>query len=39
MCHLNPIELLWAKTKKIILENKVTGDLSLQNLLKVTKDA
>jgi transposase len=30
MCGLNPIELAWAKVKKIVRENNVTGDLSLQ---------
>jgi hypothetical protein len=31
-----PIELAWAKIKRIVRENNVTGDLSRQ---KVTKDA
>jgi transposase len=38
MCDLNPIELAWAKIKRIVSEN-VTVDLSLQKLRKVTKDA
>jgi hypothetical protein len=35
MCNLNPIELAWAKINRIVRENNITGDLSLQ----VTKDA
>jgi transposase len=39
MCDLNPIELAWAKIKRIVCENNVTGELSLQNLLQMVKDA
>jgi transposase len=34
---VNPIELAWAKIKRIVREN-VTRDLSLQKSLQVTKD-
>jgi hypothetical protein len=39
MCDLNPIELGRGNIKRIVRENNVTGDLSLQKLLEVTKDA
>jgi hypothetical protein len=38
MCDLNLIELAWAKMKRSVRENNVTGDLSLQKLL-VTEGA
>jgi hypothetical protein len=39
MCDLNPIELARPKIKRIVREYNVTGDLSLQKLLQMTKDA
>jgi hypothetical protein len=39
MCEKNPIELAWAKIKRIVRENNVTGDLNLQKLLQVTIDS
>jgi hypothetical protein len=39
MCNLNSIELAWVKIKRIVHENNVTGDLSLQKLLQVMKNA
>jgi hypothetical protein len=39
MCDLNPIELAWAKIKRIVWEHNVTADLSLQKLLQTAHDA
>jgi transposase len=33
VCDLNPTELAWAKIKRIVRENNVRGDLSLQKFL------
>jgi hypothetical protein len=38
MCDLNPIELAWAKIKRIVTEHNVTADLSLQKLLQTAHD-
>jgi transposase len=38
MCNLNPIELAWAKIKRIVTEHNVTADLSLQKLLQTAHD-
>jgi transposase len=38
-CDLNLTELMWAKIKIKMRENTITGDLGLQKLLLVTKDA
>jgi hypothetical protein len=38
MVNLNPTELSWAKIKRTFHENNITGDLSLQKLLQVTKN-
>jgi hypothetical protein len=39
MCDLNHIELAWAKIRRIVRENNVTGDLNLQKSRQVMKDA
>jgi hypothetical protein len=39
MCDLSPIELARAKVKRLVRLNKVTGDLSLQSLIDLTKSA
>jgi hypothetical protein len=38
MCDLNLIEITWAKLKRNVHEN-ATGDLILQKLLQLAKDA
>lgn len=38
-CDLNAIEYVWASVKLYIKERNVTGDLSLQNLQSLLKDA
>jgi transposase len=38
-CDLTPIELAWAKVKRLVWLNNVTGDLSLQSLVDLTKTA
>ncbi|KAJ4447571.1 hypothetical protein ANN_09578 [Periplaneta americana] len=39
MCELSAIELIWAQMKRIVRENNVTGDLSLQALNNTAKYA
>lgn len=39
MCELSAIELIWAQMKRIVRENNVTGDLSLQALNNIAKYA
>ncbi|XP_050674221.1 uncharacterized protein LOC126971829 [Leptidea sinapis] len=37
MCNLNPIELAWAKVKRIVKNHNVTSNLSLSRLKEVTE--
>jgi hypothetical protein len=39
MCDLSTMELAWAKVKRLVRLNNVTGDLSLQSLMDLTKSA
>jgi hypothetical protein len=39
MRDLRPIELAWANVKRLVGVNNVTGDLSLQSLMDLTKSA
>jgi hypothetical protein len=39
MCDPSPIELAWAKAKRLIMEKKVAGEMSLSVLKHVTMDA
>jgi transposase len=39
MCDLSPIELAWANVKRLVRLNNLTGDLSLQSLMDLTKSA
>jgi hypothetical protein len=39
MCHLSPIELAWAKVKRLVRVNNVAVDLSLQSLMDLMKSA
>lgn len=39
MCEFNPIELAWAKVKRIIRDSNIQSDLSLKNLKEKTEQA
>ncbi|XP_046687431.1 uncharacterized protein LOC124373082 [Homalodisca vitripennis] len=39
MCELNPIELAWAKIKRVVKGNNIRGDLSLTKLEEATREA
>jgi hypothetical protein len=39
MCDLCPIEMAWAKVKRLVQANNIMGELSLQSLMDLTKSA
>ena len=39
MCEFNPIELAWAKVKRLLRENNVRGELSMQSLKEHTTNS
>lgn len=39
MCEFNPIELAWAKVKRLIREQNITADMSLKKLEVATREA